>query len=348
MYIMVPQPTSKITRIVIRQHAIQDIVYSSLSATLYMYRMVNSRISYISFLLLLVVLVCVAPKRCRAQSNLEDERIRTIQRTIVYDLVAGDPQAATEGSNPAGVPRSSVQERAWAAAYIRTSLELMGLQPQLHRYQWPNKNGFLDLLFPPYKGINVFSFVEATVATDEVILLGAHYDSEKGSPGAGDNAAGVALVASMASLVNQLNTRHKHFLFVLFDQEEDDAVGSRAFVSYMGGYLSKRSYSLHSAFITDLIGWDEDGDGVIEIQAEDPEAKTMIETAAKAQSIPIRFTEGSSSDRVSFNEAGYRSVGIFGDITSHYHRSSDLPETVDFDFLLDATHLLLTLFTFEN
>ena len=64
--------------------------------------------------------------------------------------------------------------------------------------------------------------------TQPQVLLGAHYDSVAGSPGANDNASGTAVVLNIA---RRLARSDAHSVwFVAFDGEEDGLQGSSAFV----------------------------------------------------------------------------------------------------------------------
>ncbi|OUL26981.1 M28 family peptidase [Nostoc sp. 106C] len=61
------------------------------------------------------------------------------------------------------------------------------------------------------------------------LILGGHYDSVPGSPGANDNASGTAVVLGIARNLSNTNLAHQAW-FVAFDGEEDGLHGSRAFV----------------------------------------------------------------------------------------------------------------------
>lgn len=285
----------------------------------------------ISWYLLLFFLM-LTPQILMAQFDVDTSHTIQELKGVVTQLTTGPSETRPLFS------RSAQKDREWAASYIHELLAADGLDVQLHRYKWPNKNGLLDLLFPPYKGINVYAMVPATSQSNEVVVLGAHYDSEPDSPGAGDNAAGVALVIQVAGIVQQWDVRTRNYLFVLFDQEEDDGVGSQAFVRF----TEEHEHTIHSAHITDLIGWDYNGDAEIEIQTERGDLLQLYAGAAEDLNIPLRFTAGASSDRVAFYEAGFPSVGVFGDITEHYHKPSDLTETVDFNYLYKASRLIVT------
>jgi aminopeptidase YwaD len=76
-------------------------------------------------------------------------------------------------------------------------------------------------------GRNVIARLEGV--TQPKVLLGAHYDSVSGSPGANDNASGTAVVLAIAR--NMANTPlAREAWFVAFDGEEDGLHGSKAFV----------------------------------------------------------------------------------------------------------------------
>ncbi|GAA6620761.1 M28 family peptidase [Scytonema sp. NUACC26] len=76
-------------------------------------------------------------------------------------------------------------------------------------------------------GRNIIAHLEGV--TQPKILLGAHYDSVVGSPGANDNASGSAVLLSFARNLSKTQTARQAW-FVAFDGEEDGLQGSRAFV----------------------------------------------------------------------------------------------------------------------
>lgn len=66
--------------------------------------------------------------------------------------------------------------------------------------------------------------------TQPSVVLGGHYDSVAGSPGANDNASGTAVVLAIARNVASTPLARRAW-FVAFDGEEDGLHGSRAFVN---------------------------------------------------------------------------------------------------------------------
>jgi hypothetical protein len=91
---------------------------------------------------------------------------------------------------------------------------------------------------------------------DQIIIIGAHFDTVKTSPGVDDNGSGCTAVLEIAKLVTQNNCKlDKTLMFVLFDMEEDGLKGSKHFVK---DYLipievNKNGAKVVGAIIMDMI-----------------------------------------------------------------------------------------------
>ncbi|HEY4003014.1 MAG TPA: M28 family peptidase [Candidatus Xenobia bacterium] len=88
--------------------------------------------------------------------------------------------------------------------------------------------------------------VTETARTQPAVLAGAHYDSVPGTPGADDNASGVAVLLACARRAD----RQKPLAFAAFNAEEDGALGSREFVSDRTG--------IAAAHILEMVGYTSD------------------------------------------------------------------------------------------
>ncbi len=67
-------------------------------------------------------------------------------------------------------------------------------------------------------------------SNDQIIIIGAHYDTVRSSPGVDDNGSGSTAVIEIAKLITQNNCKlDKTLIFVLFDMEED----VRTFISLL-------------------------------------------------------------------------------------------------------------------
>lgn len=83
----------------------------------------------------------------------------------------------------AAAPRATTTQRDAARTYLQAELSALGLEPALHAYP---------------SGANVYATIEATMGDGKPIILGAHFDTVTGSPGANANASGVAVVLAAA------------------------------------------------------------------------------------------------------------------------------------------------------
>jgi Zn-dependent M28 family amino/carboxypeptidase len=77
------------------------------------------------------------------------------------------------------------------------------------------------------------------------ILVGAHYDSVPGTPGADDNAGAVAVMLAVARAVG----RHPDILYAAFNSEEVGLAGSREFVESLG------ESNLEAVYILEMVGY---------------------------------------------------------------------------------------------
>ena len=176
-------------------------------------------------------------------------------------------------------------------------------------------------------------------------MFGAHFDTVAGSPGANDNATGVAAVFSAARYLAALPCRARPVMFVLFDEEEDGLVGSAAFARK----LKADGVRVHSVHTIDQMGWDMDGDRRIELELPDQGLRELYLAAASDlgwsnSAMTIVTTNVSSTDHASFRPT-FPAVGITeeyrsGDTTPHYHKPTDTYPTVNLDYLKNTTVLI--------
>ncbi|MFC2096991.1 M28 family metallopeptidase [Bacteroidota bacterium] len=226
--------------------------------------------------------------------------------------------------------RSSLENRKISRSYFTEVFRKLGYEALVQSYS--------------DEGENIYVILKASRPSDEYIVLGAHYDSPKDSPGANDNGTGVAVVLAAAQCLNEIKDRSKNFIFVLFDQEERGLVGSRNFA----GMINKENMNVHSAHTIDQMGWDNDGDRAIELEIPYDGASKLYENAAKAlnMELQIHITKVSGSDHYAFRKFGYKAVGLTeeyrnGDTTPHFHLKTDTYETINFNYLESSTKLII-------
>jgi Zn-dependent M28 family amino/carboxypeptidase len=189
----------------------------------------------------------------------------------------------------------------------------------------------------------VYALVAATGVSEGTLVFGAHYDTVPGSPGANDNATGIAVALALARQLQDVPCRRFDVIVALFDQEEIGLVGSAAFAQA----LVDADEPVISVHTIDQQGWDADGDRRIEIERPDAGLLEFYADASADLPEPIELvpTRTGSTDHVSFRAAGFAAVGITeeyvsGDTTPHYHAPSDTFDTIDFAYLVSSTTLV--------
>ncbi|MEZ5344581.1 MAG: M28 family peptidase [Pyrinomonadaceae bacterium] len=225
--------------------------------------------------------------------------------------------------------RSTPFSRDVSADLLFKKLRSLGLKAEKHRYA------------TKAEGVNIYAVIPATEKSDEYVVLGAHYDSVKNSPGANDNASGTVLVYGVAYQLAKLKNRKRNFIIVFFDQEELGLIGSRAFSKK----LKDDGLKIHSVHTVDQMGWDQDGDRAIELELPTPELETLYREEAGKLSIPVHKTNVPSTDHTAFREIGFNAIGITEeyknkDTTPFYHKPTDTFETIDLDYLTSTTRLV--------
>ena len=232
--------------------------------------------------------------------------LTALQQLVVAKL-SGRLKVAVPGGAAQAIPeRSTAVNRALAAGYLQAVLRALGLAPEVQRYS--------------ATGRNVFAWLNATAGgtrTDaDTVVLGAHYDTVARSPGANDNASGVALVLGVALQLVAAANRSRNVLFVLFDEEEIGLVGSREFARKLAAPGS--GVDVHSAHTVDQMGWDNDGDRAFELELPCAACVALYERAAARAAaaegrtirVNIHLTDVTSTDHTSFRNAGFQAVGL--------------------------------------
>jgi Zn-dependent M28 family amino/carboxypeptidase len=198
-----------------------------------------------------------------------------------------------------------------------------------------------------------------------VLEVGAHYDTVPGSPGANDNASGVAGVLELAHILTTARCR-RSIRLCLFGAEERGLAGSRAHVNR----LDQEGISSSGIIVLETIGcrrvepgsqrtplripWLYDppdrGDFIAAISnSRSRGLVNSFQRAARASSPRLSvfaskhlhgwIREAARSDHVPYWRAG-REAMMLTDTANfrspHYHQPSDSPDQVNFEFLADV------------
>jgi Zn-dependent M28 family amino/carboxypeptidase len=114
---------------------------------------------------------------------------------------------------------------------------------------------------------NLIAFYPDTDLDSPLLLLGAHYDTVMGTPGADDNASAVAVMLETSRLLNVLTQGDQcNVVFVAFSTEEPPSfntscMGSRVFVNS----LAKEKLEIEGALVLEMVGYFMDEPGTQKI-----------------------------------------------------------------------------------
>ncbi len=226
------------------------------------------------------------------------------------------------------VDRSGSTRRAQAAAWLLQRFGELGLDGQADDYG---------------TGTNVWARLSATSASEGTLVLGAHYDGVPGSPAAADDGSGTAAVLAAARHLQDVECRRYDVIFVLWDEEELGLVGSSAYA----GKLVSDDEPVIAVHSIDMVSFDGDGDGVIEIDQPDDGIFELYEQAAAELVPPVTVDAVSSvaTDYQSFQQAGIPAAGLMeewnnGDHTPHWHTPQDSYDKIDFEYLASGSALV--------
>jgi Zn-dependent M28 family amino/carboxypeptidase len=242
------------------------------------------------------------------------------------------------------------QDLATPARYISEALARHGLNAQLHAFQ---------------SGGRTVHNIEVEAAGEPLVVVGAHYDTVPGSPGADDNASGVAALIELAAL---LAPQRLPIRFVAFANEEMPYFLGDEMGSFVSARRSReRGEKLRAMLSLEMLGYYRDAPGS---QAYPPPlgffypdranfiafvgdlgARALVREAIRLFRTHARFpSEGVAapsfvpgvtwSDHWSFRRHGYAAVMVTDTAFNrypHYHLPSDTPEKLDYERLARVT-----------
>ena len=237
--------------------------------------------------------------------------------------------------------------------YIRADFSQWG-SVEIHTFNVNNKL-YENLI------LNLPSVAQTEKDNLSPILIAAHYDGVPGSPGADDNASGVAVLLELARIFATQPTKYPIRL-VAFDMEEAGLLGSQEYVNQ----LLREKQKLRLMLSLEMLGYCNSNPGTQEYPAPIlkkfyPDTGDFIalignlktfpdlyrlrnsfrKSGTKSEFLPVpnngkMVTATRRSDHAPFWDAGYRAMMLTDTSflrNPHYHKPSDRVETLDLDFL---------------
>jgi Zn-dependent M28 family amino/carboxypeptidase len=202
-------------------------------------------------------------------------------------------------------------------------------------------------------------------------LLGAHFDTVSGTPGADDNASGVAVMLEVARLACSL-TLPRSWTFIGFTVEEPPAfftpyMGSRVYARQarkanhkilgmlcleMVGYYRQEPDSQQLPFPLRYLGYPTTGNflGLVSDRRSRPLMQALEQALKQGCNLPLAtltvplggylLSEVRLSDHANFWDNGYPAVMLTDTSffrNPHYHGPSDTLDTLDLEAMVELT-----------
>ncbi|WP_110111945.1 M20/M25/M40 family metallo-hydrolase [Bacillus sp. CGMCC 1.16541] len=178
-------------------------------------------------------------------------------------------------------------------------------------------------------------------ATNDIVVVGAHYDSVPGSPGANDDASGTAMTLELARVFKDLPT-DTELRFVTFGAEEIGLLGSRAYVKNLTEDEIDRTVAM---FNLDMVGSRDAGNLVLRTVDGKPNLVTELSQASSTRlnGSPTPYGQGGSSDHVPFGEVGIpAALFIHSPAEPWYHTPEDSIDKISKEKLQDVAEIVGT------
>ena len=203
------------------------------------------------------------------------------------------------------------------------------------------------------------------------IVVGAHYDTVVGTPGADDNASALAVMLELASLIAR-KSPGAPVRFVAFTGEEPPAFntehqGSRVFVRRLrqaghkvAGAIILEMVGFTSAVqryppVLRLLGYPATGDfiGVVGNRSSRAFGESVLRSMRRNAALPVEslfvwfdgwaLPDTRLSDHAAFWDAGIPALMVTDTAyfrNPHYHGPGDRPETLDYGFMAQLVRSL--------
>jgi Zn-dependent M28 family amino/carboxypeptidase len=240
-----------------------------------------------------------------------------------------------------------------AAEYIETELVSQGYPVQIQSFRCYDREAANLIVEAPGRG-------------NEVVVVGAHYDTVPGTPGADDNASGVAALLELARLLRG-HAGRKTMQLAAFVNEEPPFYGSRNMGSMVcAGDLKERGARVEVMLSLEMIGYFGKGHpqrfplpgmeffyprtgDFVAVVGNFPSRRAVSRIRrginkfsrirARSLTAPEFFGGINLSDHASFWAHGFPAVMVTDTSffrNRHYHQESDTIDTLNFDQMAEV------------
>ena len=280
-----------------------------------------------------------------------DDQLNAVTARLEADVVA---LVCDDKGNPVSGLRSTLNPRGMAAAarYIIGQLKDAGYAE--HEEVFVERNA---------RTPNIAVELRGTAAPSEIVVVGAHYDAFAGTPGADDNASGVAATLELARrFARRPQPRTLRLCFFVNEEPPSfmtDDMGSLVYAKHcrarndnitamlsletMGFFRDEVGYQNYPYPLNKMYPETADFIAFVGTFGNRSLVKRSIATfrdnalfPSEGAALPGSIKGVSWSDHWAFEQVGYPAIMVTDTATfrnPHYHIASDRPETLDFERL---------------
>ncbi len=186
----------------------------------------------------------------------------------------------------------------------------------------------------PQPSRNIIAELNNDIEDDEVLVVGAHYDTTPDTQGANDNGSGVAVALTIAE---ELADDELPFdlRFVMFGAEETGLNGSFA---YVGGLEEEELDRIMGMINLDVVGA-----GALTAIGSEAMVEFAAETGAGVgiEVLTFELPPGYGSDHVAFMSAGVEAVFLFADDVTYINSPRDTVEHLEYEPIAQSAELTM-------
>jgi len=272
----------------------------------------------------------------------------TVQEIDLRDALRRNVEKLAGEIGERNVPR--YRALAAAADFLESALQKSSYEARRHGYEVAGMTCY-----------NIEAEIGGSDRADEIVIIGAHYDSVQGSPGANDNATGAAAVLALAGLFDGKKPS-RTLRFLEFVNEEppyfkSPAMGSLVYASdckirgekivamlsleTIGYYTDERGsqhypfpFSLFYPSIGNFIGFVGDTSSADLVRKVVASFRRHAKYPSEGGALPSAIPGISDSDQWSFWQRGYQAVMVTDTAPfryPYYHTRADTPDKVRYD-----------------
>ena len=220
-----------------------------------------------------------------------------------------------------------------AMNYVTDKLTEYGYEPQKQSFEFDYMD-WSDETTKTVNGTNIVAVKPADLTPNgDILIIGAHYDGEKGFPAANDNGSGLSVLLELARVLKKLPS-DTEIRFVAFDAEETGLNGSKAYVKT----LKDEQENIVGMINFDMLGAAKAKEfGVYTAEDKTNYLTDILKACPDFDEVAFRRHMFGMSDHMSFSPLVIPNINFCHEsVEGEYHCENDIADNINPDRLKTA------------